>query len=66
MQVRFSEAQNCQQQSFVTNYRFIEEEKENSIRNRQKWNLEQTIVIIFDCVYGVKITLQYNHQIRPV
>lgn len=42
MQVSFSEALNCQQQSFVTNYGFIEEE-ENRIRHRQKWNLEQTI-----------------------
>lgn len=58
---QFFGAQNCQQQSFETNYGFIEEEEEeNSIRNRQKWNLEQTIVIIFDCVCSVKITLQYD------
>lgn len=49
MQVSFSEAQNCKQQSLVTNHGFIEEEEEeeNSIGNRQKRNLEQTIVIIF-------------------
>ena len=41
MQFSFSEALNCQQPSFVTNYGFIEEE--NSIRNRQKWNLAQTV-----------------------
>lgn len=62
MQVSFLEALNCQQQSFVTNYEFIEEE-ENSIRNRQKWN---NLVIIFNCVPGVKITLQYDDRIRPV
>lgn len=37
---QFFGAQNCQQQSFVTNYGFIEEEEEeeeeNSVRNRQK------------------------------
>lgn len=51
MQVSFSEALNCQKESFVTNYGFREaEEEENSI---------------FVCGHSMKITLWRSHRIRP-